>query len=206
MGNALKNCRGFYYVLVVLLLTTLTGCGHWDGDGGSEEREVTLTSVTVTPADQSVINGLTRQFTATAIYSDGTSKDITTTATWASTTAAAKVDLDGLATGESAGSSTITATLGGQSGSTNLIVTPATLNAITVTPTNPTVVNGLTRQFMATGTYSDGTSQDITAAVIWASGTTAVATVNSGGLATSALRPAFRPLPPLWLARQGAPP
>lgn len=61
----------------------------------------------------------------------------------------------------------------------------ATLASLSVTPTNPTVNVGATRQFTATGTYSDATTQDITAQVTWASETTAVATVNSSGLASA---------------------
>jgi hypothetical protein len=42
----------------------------------------------------------------------------------------------------------------------------------------------LTQQFTAIGTYSDGTTKDITASVIWISGDTRVATIAVGGLAT----------------------
>ena len=39
-----------------------------------------------------------------------------------------------------------------------------------MTPANPTVAKGLTEQFTATGTYSDGTTADLTSQVTWASG------------------------------------
>jgi hypothetical protein len=55
---------------------------------------------------------------------------------------------------------------------------------ITVTPANPSVAQSLTQQFTATGTYSDSSTQDLTASVTWQSVTTAVATITSGGLAT----------------------
>jgi uncharacterized protein YjdB len=44
---------------------------------------------------------------------------------------------------------------------------------------------GVPQQFTATGTYSDGTSYDITTQVTWTSSNTSVATVNSSGLATA---------------------
>ena len=47
------------------------------------------------------------------------------------------------------------------------------------------VAAGQTKQFKATGNYSDGTSPVITELVDWASDDTAVATIVSGGLATS---------------------
>ena len=56
------------------------------------------------------------------------------------------------------GTSTISATLGGVSGSTVLTVTAAVLQSIAVTPANPSVAKGLTEQFTATGTFSDNST------------------------------------------------
>jgi hypothetical protein len=49
-------------------------------------------------------------------------------------------------------------------------VTSAVLQSITVTPANPTVINllGNSVQFTATGTYSDGSTQNITNTCHWA--------------------------------------
>ena len=58
-----------------------------------------------------------------------------------------------------------------------------------MTPTNPSVALGLTQQFTATGTYSDGTTQDLTSQVTWSTSDTSVATVSnaagSEGLAST---------------------
>ena len=59
-----------------------------------------------------------------------------------------------------------------------------TLTAITVTPASTSVTVAGTRQFTATGTYSDGSTADITSAAIWTSGTPSVATVNTTGPTT----------------------
>ena len=65
------------------------------------------------------------------------------------------------------------------------IIQLATLTSIAVTPANPTIQTGTTRQFTATGTYSNTTkTQDITSQVTWASSNTAVATIDGSGLAT----------------------
>ena len=61
---------------------------------------------------------------------------------------------------------------------------PPTLTSIAVTPANPTVLTGATQQFTATGTYSDGSTQNITSQVSWNSSTSAVATINASGLAS----------------------
>lgn len=65
-----------------------------------------------------------------------------------------------------------------------IVRVPVTLTAITVTPASASVAIAGARQFTATGTYSDGSTADITSAVTWASGTPGVATINTTGLAT----------------------
>ena len=59
-----------------------------------------------------------------------------------------------------------------------------TLTSITVTPTNPSVAAGNQLQFTATGNYSDGSHQNLTASATWTSSAPTVATIASGGLAT----------------------
>lgn len=66
----------------------------------------------------------------------------------------------------------------------------ATLQSIAVSPASQTVLYAAapnpatTQQFTATGTYSDSSTRNLTAEVTWTSGSTAVATINSQGLAT----------------------
>src|SRR5213075_3022020 len=43
---------------------------------------------------------------------------------------------------------------------------------------------GTTKQFTATGTYSDTSAQDITSSVLWSSSSAATATINNQGAAT----------------------
>ena len=61
-----------------------------------------------------------------------------------------------------------------------------TLASIAVTPANPTELVGATQPFTAAGTYSDGSTQNITSQVAWTSSNPAVATISSGDLATAA--------------------
>jgi hypothetical protein len=60
--------------------------------------------------------------------------------------------------------------------------------SIAVTPTNRSIVSGTSVQFTATGTYTDATSQDITATAMWSASDPAIAAVSnatgSKGLAT----------------------
>src|SRR6266446_6057485 len=74
----------------------------------------TLQSIAVTPASPTVGIGSTVQFTATGTYSDNSTKNITSSVTWASSNPpfATIVATTGLATGVAVGTTEITATLG----------------------------------------------------------------------------------------------
>jgi uncharacterized protein YjdB len=61
---------------------------------------------------------------------------------------------------------------------------PPKLQSISVTPQTASVPLGLSQQFKATGSYSDGSSQDLTTSVVWNTSNEPVATVKSSGLAT----------------------
>jgi hypothetical protein len=85
-------------------------------------------SIAITPANPSIVDGTTRQFTATGTYSDGTTQNLTTSVTWNSLTAGVATISNaagskGLATSVAVGSTTITATLGGIVGTAALTVT-----------------------------------------------------------------------------------
>ena len=173
--------------LSLLFIVVLTGCTV---GANNPVKDKTLSSITVTPAYPSIAVSTTQQFTATGTYSDGTTKDIASSVTWTASDPSVTFSstTSGLATGTIAGGPfTINAKLGLISNSTTLTVTPATLVSIAVTPTDPSVPLGLTRQFTATGTYSDGTTQNITTSVTWMSSNTNAATINATtGLATVA--------------------
>ena len=152
----------------------------------------TLSSVSVTPLTLSVPLGLTPAFLATGTYSDGTTMDLTPVATWASATAAVatvsnSAGSQGIATTLSTGTAKISATVSGKKGTATLTVTSATLAAIAVTPVSPRVPSGTTAQLTATGTYSNGTTQNITGMVTWTSSAPGVAIVsNAPGTAGTA--------------------
>jgi len=145
----------------------------------------TLLAIMVAPANPTVAAGTKQPFTATGTFSDGSKQDLTTSVNWSSTlSSVATIATGGLANAIVAGQATITASAGSVSGSTLLTVTAATLTAITVAPATPTIAAGTTQPFIATGLFSDGSLQNLTASVSWVSSTPAAATINSNGLAT----------------------
>lgn len=145
---------------------------------------VALTSITVTPANPSSALGTTTQFTATGSYNNGTTATITPT--WASSnTSIATISSTGLATTVATGSTTISATSSGITGSTTLTVNPPALVSIAVTPANSTITSGTSEQLTATGTYTNGSTSNLTSSVTWTSSNSSVATISSTGLASS---------------------
>jgi uncharacterized protein YjdB len=168
--------------------TTITGTlESVSGSSAVTVTTATLVSIGVTPTAPSIALGSSLQFTATGVFSDQSVQNLTASVSWnSSNTSVATIGdaagSEGLATSAAAGSTTVTATFGGVSGSTTLTVTSATLTALQLTPTNPNMVVGQTGQFEATGIYSDNTKQDLTASVSWSSSDASVATVgNSAG-------------------------
>jgi uncharacterized protein YjdB len=145
----------------------------------------TLTALAIQPTSQSILRGESHQFTATATYSDGSTANVTRSATWTSANATiATVNNTGLATGVGIGTTTVTASLSGQSASASLTVTAPTLTGLTIQPANASVLAGQTRQFTATALYADGSTVNVTRLATWTSADPTVATVNNTGLAT----------------------
>jgi 6-phosphogluconolactonase (cycloisomerase 2 family) len=150
---------------------------------------VTLTSIAITPASPSIALGTTTQLTATGTYSDSTKKDISSQVTWASATPAVATVPAGLATSVTVGTSVISASLSGVTGNDTLTVTAAAVVSVAITPANPSITLGKPLQFVATGTFTDKTTQNLTGSVVWKSSMPNVAAISntSGtqGLATA---------------------
>src|SRR5665213_1678152 len=154
-----------------------------------------LLSITVTPALTSIAQGQTQQFTATGLFSNLSTQNLTNSVTWSSSkgllaTVSNVLGSEGLATGLAPGLSTITASDPSAllSGTSALTVLPAVLTAITVTPALTSIAQGQTQQFTATGLFSNLSTQNLTNSVTWSSSTGLLATVSnvlgSEGLAT----------------------
>src|SRR5579864_6408549 len=127
-------------ITLVGIMTWLTACGGGGGGGGGSTAPppVTLSSITVGPSNATVAAGLTQQFTATGVYSDGSQKDLSSTATWASSaTATATVSSAGMATGVAAGMASISATSNGVTGRNTLTVGPPNLVSVVISPNKP---------------------------------------------------------------------
>jgi trimeric autotransporter adhesin len=175
-----------------LAMTTAAGTTTIQATVGSFTDSVILTvvnahllSISVTPSPVTIAAGTRQQFAATGIFDDGSTQTLTSV-TWSSSApGVVTVDSSGLGAGIAGGTGSINATVGSITGSAAITVTGASLVSIAVTPANSTMPIGASKQFVATGTFSDSSTQDITASVGWSSSNAAVAAINSTGLVTS---------------------
>jgi len=171
-----------YVVLAFVLASALvwSSCNGFFVGGGA------LNSITVTPTSIFLKSGETKQFTASGTTVDGSSKDVTSSAKWSSSSAAATVDAAGMVTASAtAGNATITASQDGVSATGGVIVNTSDLSSIDITPNPASVNTGSTVQLTATATFADNSTKNVTAQVAWSSGTTGVATINATtGVAT----------------------
>jgi len=85
---------------------------------------IALQSITVTPVNATIADGLSQTYEATGQFSDGSTQDLTSAVTWASSNTSAATMSGPVATGIGLGQSTISATLGSIMGSTELTVKP----------------------------------------------------------------------------------
>jgi uncharacterized protein YjdB len=140
------------------------------------------TSITVTPALPSIGIDSTQQFTATAVFGDGSSQDLTSQVQWISSAASiALISNTGLASGVSTGTAQITAVYQGVQGSATLTVSTAKLTSITVLPATPVVPTRTKIQFTAWGNFSDG-STSVLSGVSWHTNSPSHAQINGSGV------------------------
>src|SRR4051812_21797280 len=140
--------------------------------------DAALVTLSITPQSPSLAKGLEKQLTATGVFTDHTTQDLTKQVTWSSDAKkVATVNAKGLLSALSVGSSKISAKLGATSAVTVAKVSPATVASIELTPPGPSIPKGLTQALTATATLSDGTTQDVTSQSEWTSNDDTVATV-----------------------------
>jgi uncharacterized protein YjdB len=181
-GVALVSSSGVVTAMAAGGPVTITATS--EGRSGTAAVTVTappvvVTRMNVTPATATVAVGATRQFAATEVLSDGTSRTATGV-TWTAT--GGTVSGTGLYTaGSSAGSYRVIGTKGSFADTAAVTIpVPVVVTQIVVTPASAALATGATQQFTATAQMSNGTQQAAT--VTW---TATGGTISGAGLYTA---------------------
>ena len=172
--------------IALMCFGLLAGCGGGSNNSAPGNPQAVLQTIQVTPAVTSIAAGLSQQFTATGKYSDNSTKDLTNSVAWSSSnTSTATISNTGMASSKAQGSATIIATYSGVSGDATLTVTAPALTQLTVSPASASLALGTGLQLTAIGTYTDGSTQNLTNSATWNSSNTSTASVSSNGMVTS---------------------
>lgn len=145
-----------------------------------------VATVVVTPSPITMVAGQSTQLAASARDASGsviTGKSVV----WSSSnTAVASVSSQGVVSGVGAGSTTITATIDGVSGTSAVTVSDVPVAKVAVSPQGPTISTGSSVQLSATVTDANGTVVS-NRAVSWTTSNAAIATVSSTGVVTGVI-------------------
>jgi uncharacterized protein YjdB len=164
-----------FAIVLSCLLATCACAGGGSGNGGGNPK---LASIKVSAANANPTVGDTVQLTATGKFNDGSTQDLTSAVTWTTSPAGlASVGAGGVLTAQVSGAVSVTASMGAVSGSASVTIAPK-LVSIAITPASKTIAASTKQQFVATGTYSDNSTQPITGSVSWSSSNTGVATTS----------------------------
>jgi uncharacterized protein YjdB len=193
-NTAMGGGRGRVTALAAGSVTITATFMGFEGTSSVRVSEPTLTEIQVTPTNPTIPLNLVQPLQATAIYSDFSRRNVTGLAGWSSSDPAVAPVSNaggsrGQVTGLAPGTSVISATFMGVTGTTTVTVTKATVTQVQIDPVNPTSPVGVTIAFTAVAVLSDNTSRDVTGMATWTSSTDTVAAISntpgSRGLATA---------------------
>jgi hypothetical protein len=160
--------------------------GGITGTASLTVSSASLVSITVNASHPSLPLGSPGQLTATGTYSDGTTKDLTGSATWTSSSPGiVAIAGGGAITTKSVGTATVSASSSGITGNASLTVSSASLVSIAVNASHAFLPLGSVGQLTATGTYTDGTTKDLTGSATWTSSSPGIVAIASGGDVTT---------------------
>lgn len=146
-----------------------------------------LLTIGIEPRTSQVVAGLTEQLRARGNFSDGTSRILTSSLSWSSSSPMiASVNETGLVTGRQQGMATVRVTeqssgISSGSASAELTILPPELLTLDLDQTQVGLVVGQTGGLAASGDFTDGVNRDVSARVGWSSNAPAVLRVGAGG-------------------------
>lgn len=148
----------------------------------AEASVAIISAVNGLTVSQSVVSGGVGAgfaVTAQATFTPSGSADVTTVATWTTSNSGVATVSNGVISFIAAGTATITVSYGGFSQTVSVTVSSKTLTSIAVTPSPHSMAVNATRNFIATATYSDASTQDVTNTVVWSSSSPTIASISN---------------------------
>ena len=189
----MTSVKSLHHFFLFCLLFLLSACGG-DNDGfptggcGGEGDPCPdyAVELTVSPQLRTLAVGTDEQYSASALYSDGTRVDVTSEVIWSSSAQdVATIATDGLAGAQTSGTINIMATLAASqagpevSDNATLNVTDAALMSLTIEPGQAETLVGLTQAFKAVALFADSHKQDVTSYTAWSVSEPSVASISS---------------------------
>jgi LruC domain-containing protein len=138
-----------------------------------------ITSLSISATEITQAKGTSQKIQIGGYFTDGSIRDITSQVTFSIDSNGDGIDdsliasisnlteTKGSILAISEGKAIIKASIGKVSITSNLLVSPADLKSITITPANTQIAKGLTQKFTATGFYTDNSTRDLTSSVTW---------------------------------------
>ena len=151
----------------------------------------TMSAIVIAPRNANILVDHTLQYSAYAVMSDFSKIDVTSEVTWTTSSSPqyAFINASGLATGVSAGESTVTARYNKNAqdftDTTRLTVADAAIyvRKLLLTPANAAVIIGGSQQYTAIANLSNGKSVDVTSNVAWTTGDSSISSITQLGMA-----------------------
>jgi Big-like domain-containing protein len=144
-----------------------------------------LVSIAISGPEPTLPQGETEPLTAMGTFTDGTTQNLTSLATWhAGPANIASVSASGVLKGLGQGGAAVSAAYQSVTGSASVTIGTGALVSISVSAPRSTLPLGESEVMIATGNYSDGTTQNLTPQVSWKTNPASVAGITPQGSLT----------------------
>jgi subtilisin family serine protease len=166
-------------MMIMAVFAVFAGCDSTEDDE-TDVPAANLMKIILSPADASIPAGSTTTVTAKGRYGYGSDQTLAASSlTWASSDeSVATVSSSGVITGVADGSVTISATKTDKTdivGELSYTVTDAQIVSFTISPSSATSYRHYDEaKFTATGTFTDGSTADVSTTVTWTSSDSAI--------------------------------
>lgn len=174
------------FAVSLCLLAPFVGCGVPSSEKQPIEKKNFPAHLLIYPLNASLAKGSTLQFTARVVGGGQPEQDVSPEVTWSTNNGSiVTVNKTGQIIAANIGTAEITAAYQTLNSKSNVTVGPATLTSIVVAPSASSLPVGEAGQMTATGTYTDGSQQNLTQSVTWSSSASAIAGITTQGMTTA---------------------